>query len=748
MRTKRIFRAVIVLICSQMIGGCETTTSIQETMSGPFRASTAATYKDQRGSGATGGQSRNQNGLLAGGRSSGLESIRETESRGTGQFVGRAPPYSVGPTQAGQEGVSLNLLNVPVAQAAKTILGDILKLNYSVNDKVVGTITIQTTNAIPRDALVEAFEAVLKSNGASIIQANGFYQVVLTAGIAPLGQPMTRPSSPQGPGVQSQIVPLKHVSAADMKRLIEPVVPQGSVVRVDEARNLLVVSGTARELADVANMIGVFDVDWMRGMSFALYPVRTSDPEAIVQELETIFGIDKGGPLKGVVRFIPNRRLGSVLVISSKPAHLATAKNWIAKLDKLAEQGEAQMFVYKIENRSAGDMAQLLQKFLNTGRQESSQSSGIVAPRFEAAEVSTTSVGGSAGSRLLSQQSNVGGNRTFGTAASAAPVTVPSPINGDGTSSSVSFQAGSTKVVADEANNALLIQAVPKEYERILRILRRMDTLPVQVMLEAVIAEVTLNDELKFGLKWYLDKKNSSFTFTDAVTGAVKSAFPGFSYFFSTANVQLALDAISDVTKVNVVSAPSLMVMDNRKATLQVGDQVPITTQTSQSVINPDSPIVNSVTLRDTGVILAVTPRVNDSGRVVLEIEQEVSNVARTTSSGIDSPTIQQRKVKTTIVVTDGEVVALGGLIQKRDNTTTSQVPFFGNLPLVGSAFRSKTDSIDRTELVIFIRPLVVRDANEARQVTEEFRARMQPHDTQGHRGRNVYERDFNRVIR
>ena len=290
--------------------------------------------------------------------------------------------------------------------------------------------------------------------------------------------------------------------------------------------------------------------------------------------------------------------------------------------------------------------------------------------------------------------------------------------------------------------------ALPKNHERLLRILQRLDVVQTQVLLEAVIAEVSLNDELKFGLRWYFQKKRSSFAFSDALNGAVNSVFPGFSYFFSATNIQVALNAVAGITEVQVISAPSLMVQNNKTATLQVGDQVPITTQTAQSVTNPGAPVVNSVTLRDTGIILKMTPRVNDSGHVVLDIEQEVSNVVRTTTSGIDSPTIQQRKIKTSVVVDDGQVLALGGLIQERNNTTKTQVPILGEIPYLGTAFRSKQDTITRTELLIFIRPQVVRNASEARQVTDEFRSQINLRKPASKRGRNKFHRDFNRIAR
>ncbi len=279
--------------------------------------------------------------------------------------------------------------------------------------------------------------------------------------------------------------------------------------------------------------------------------------------------------------------------------------------------------------------------------------------------------------------------------------------------------------MADEANNAILVYTTAKEWDRIEKILQRLDVVATQVLIEAAIAEVTLTDELKFGLRWALEKGPSQFRLSDATSGAVSSVFPGFSYVFATASIDVALNAVAGITDLRVVSAPSLMVADNRTAKLQVGDQVPIVTQTAQSVTNPDAPVVNAITLKDTGVILSVTPRVADSGRVTLEIEQEVSAVAKTTSSGIDSPTIQQRKVKTTVGVTDGQVLALGGLIQQRENVTRTQVPILGSLPMIGGAFRHKEDKLDKTELLIFIRPRVVRDASEARRVTDEFKAQL-----------------------
>jgi general secretion pathway protein D len=254
----------------------------------------------------------------------------------------------------------------------------------------------------------------------------------------------------------------------------------------------------------------------------------------------------------------------------------------------------------------------------------------------------------------------------------------------------------------------------------------QLDRLPNQVFLEVTIAEVTLSDDLAFGLTWFFQSGEFSQGFTDVANGAVASQFPGFSLLFSGKDARAALSAVAGETDVKILSAPSLMVLDNRTATLQVGDQVPIVTQSAVSTTNPDAPIVNSVSLRDTGIILNVTPRVNAGGLVLLDIDQEVSNVVSTQSSGIDSPTIQQRRITTSVAVKNGSSIALAGLMRERLSDTETKVPFFGDLPLLGSAFRTKANATQRTELLVLISPRVVTSHEETELVTEDLIRRMQ----------------------
>ncbi|CAO4192446.1 type II secretion system protein GspD [Methylorubrum extorquens] len=292
-------------------------------------------------------------------------------------------------------------------------------------------------------------------------------------------------------------------------------------------------------------------------------------------------------------------------------------------------------------------------------------------------------------------------------------------------------------VVADEANNSLVISATRNQYDKILRILGRLDAMPTQVLLETVIAEVTLNNELQFGVQWFLKNSGSRFNLaqadtnrsvaqgtsgTDALIKAAVRGVPGFNYLLNASDFNVVLNALQGVTRVNVISSPNITVLDNRTAKLQVGDQVPIVRQSGQSAFAAGAPILNQIEMKDTGVILSVTPRVNKNGLVVLDINQEVSDVVKTTTSEINSPTIRQRRVATSVAVNDGHSLAIGGMVQEKAQITNESVPLLGDLPIVGPAFRNRIDGRVRTELIVFIRPKVIRGTVEADRIAEDFR--------------------------
>jgi general secretion pathway protein D len=705
---KRRFNWLILLLAGLLLSACSNVLTHQSLLDSKIEnpngetASSVAKHRklDQLMTSSTGNAGDNFQGYTQPGNDQFFQSIERESGDGLNDT---------------DKSVTLNLVGASIPQAAKSVFGDVLELNYTVDPRVAGSITLQTTKPVTKAQLASAFESALHENGAAIVSSGGTYRIVP---LADAKQSMAlNDGDPAMPGTRPQVIPLRYVSAAEMQTVLDPMVPPGMVLRADQNRNAIILAGSAKEIAALRETIAVFDVDWMRGMSFALVPVRSSSPAAIVQDLDQVFQTQKG-PLKGVVRFVPNQRLKSVLVISSRSKYLKDATRWIKKLDVLSENTEESLHVYHVQNRSAAELAKILTAVLESGAspaQAMAQASGgQVAPKYAPATLADNGVADATGAIT-------GGPETPANGVDAAPA----PLEMQAVPEDAPIPQKRTRVVADDANNSLLIFSTLVEFERVKQVLEEIDSVPNQVLLEAVIAEVSLDDDLKFGVRWFLGETNNHGTFSDAVTGAVSSVFPGFSYFLKSNDISFTLNAISSVTNVRVLSAPSLVVLDNKSAVLQVGDQVPIVTQSAKAVTAGDAPIVTNVELKDTGVILKVTPRVNDSGLVTLDIEQEVSSVVKTTTSGIDSPTIRQRKMKTSVVVQDSEALALGGLIQERETTGKSKVPVLGDIPLLGAAFRNKNDAVARTELIIFIRPRVIRDLNEAKRVTAEFRKEL-----------------------
>ncbi len=645
----------------------------------------------------------------------GTDGARTTYVRGTGRFLGTQPD---GRTLAGSDerGVTLNLLNVPVPQAAKTVLGDILGVQYVVDPGLGGKITIQTPKPITKAAMIALFQSALSANGAAIIEAGGVYKIV-PADQATAGgrlQIAGTPASNEQLASAVRVLQLKYVNAEEIKRILTPIAPRGGIIQTDSSRNTITLSGNPQDIASMIEAITIFDVDVMKGMSFALVPVKMSQPGLIADELKDVFASDREGPMAGMVRFLPNKRLNAILVISPQPDYLSRAESWIKRLDRQASDGEKQFYTYNVQNRRAKELVEVLQSMFSN---ETSGGHGGSATRNVSPAMNETTL---RSKRSLSNGSRFGSPPSLSASSAQAGNgdTHHTPaFRGNGEAEKAQF-----KIIADEAKNAILIEATKTDYRRIMRLIETLDVMPNQVLIEATFAEITLTDDLKFGVRWYLRGGSSDFTFSDSAAGAISSVFPGFSYAIKAANIAATLNTLHQITNVNVISSPSLTVMDNKTAVLQIGDQVPITTQSAQSVTNPDAPIVNSVSYKDTGVILSMTPRINERGRVLLDIEQEVSNVVSTTTSGIDSPTIRQRRVKTSVVVNNGEAIVLGGIIQSNKTRSRTQIPLVGDIPIIGNVFKQNDDKINKTELIILITPRVIKNGEDAREITDEYR--------------------------
>ena len=655
----------------------------------------------------------------------GLAGVTEAEVfRGTGVLIRRlaADPQNVVIQDNGQ--VTLNFANADIREVVDVVLGETLGVSYIIDPKVQGQITARTSRPLSRKAVIPALENILALNGAALTLDGGIYKVItLQQAANALSRPIVAPTRRdlvRGYGIH--IIPLRYAAAQAVADILKPFIAVGRVLRVDSARNLLIFAGTGTEAADVLDMVTVFDVDWMAGMSFALFPVQVADAKDLVADLETVF-LEGDSPLKGVVRFVPIERLNAVLAISSQPSYLDRAEIWIDRLDRGAEGAGRRIFVYHVQNGRAADLADVLSRIFETGLTEQR---GAAPPPELAPGLSPVTI---APERAVSAaEGEIAAAAAQPALAQPTPVPVPAAAalrrNDLGAVAAIG-DSGDIRIIADEKKNALVILATTAEYRMIEATLKRLDITPLQVLIEVTIAEVTLTDELRYGLQWFFTSGDSAVTFSTISNGLEGLAFPGFSYFFSGSDARVVLNALTEITDVRVISSPQLMVLDNQTARLQIGDQVPIATQSVVAIGDPDAPIVNSIQFRDTGVILEVTPRVNASGLVVLDVFQEVSDVIATTTSDIDSPTIQQRSIETTVAVQSGDTIALGGLIKDREEESVSGVPLLSSIPILGNLFKTTSTRVIRTELLVLITPRVVRDRREALDVTDELRRRM-----------------------
>lgn len=580
----------------------------------------------------------------------------------------------------------LNLQDADVRAVADAILGDILKVSYTVAPQVQGHLTLRTGRPLPRTSLLAVLEASLLSVSAAMVEEEGAYHIIPLEAAPQRIRSARRMDDTRrtAPGYAIEVLPLRYVSAREMQKILESFAPKGSVLQADDVHNHIVLAGTSQDRAAMTRTIDSFDVDWMDGTHFAVYRLDQIGAEQLVSELKQVFQ----PPLELMgsrVRLVPVERMQIVLGIAKNRADLELIEEWVHRLDVVPKSGGRRLYVYSVQNGNAKDLAASLQLVL-TG--DAGPGRGKSTGRVGDVPASTT-----------------GGQP---------------PVAGSAGDVSVQPNSNASRVVSNDENNSLLIFSTEQEYRLIREALAKLDILPRQVMIEAILAEVTLNDNLRYGVQWYFNSAANSFTLSGSDTGSIGSQFPGFSYVYTGwKDARVVINALQSTTNVKVLSAPKLSVLNNQKATLQVGDQVPIRTQVSQGTVVAGAPVVSSIQMVDTGVILEVTPRVNDNGNVIIDVTQEVSEVSATTSSGIDSPTIQRRRLRSVVATRDGATVAMGGLMRENASAGNGGIPLLKDIPLLGNLFRSNTVENRRTELIVLLVPHVMRNHEETDAVVD-----------------------------
>lgn len=661
-----------------------------------------------------------------------------TVLQGTGTFVNVQAATRPPVTESATGELTLNFELADIRDVVKVVF-DTLGLNYVLDPAVQGSVTVQTSSPLPRDALIPTLEALLRMNNAALVQDGDLYRVVPAAGVLASGLITPRLGDAQAqPGFGVRIIPLRYISATEMEKILAPFAPQGGIVRVDVARNMLMLAGTKRELDSIQDTIEIFDVNWLRGMSVGMYRLANVDATTAAAELGAVFGEGGELPISGLLRFVPVSQLNALLVITPQPEYLRDVQQWIDRLDG---GGGERLYVYDVENAEAGYLASILgQIFSGSGGAGGGGRAGAgVAPGLEAAEIGTGGMTSGASGGAL-------GGGGGGTGLDTSPLNREEPLSTRGAASAVTLGDGGdgallpgedVRIVADEENNSLLIWANQRNYDRILDALRKIDISRRQVLVEVTVAEVTLTDRLRYGLQWFFKNDVGRFggfgTNRLGIDAEISSVLSGealaatgtdFAYAIgdSAGIVRALLDTLARDSKVRILSSPQLMVVDNQEANIRVGTQQPVQTSTT---LTDGGNQISSIQFKDTGVLLQVRPRINSSGLVAMNIRQQVIDVGQQIDPATGQRAFFERSVESSVAVESGETLVLGGLISETRREEERGVPILYKVPIIGPLFGQVDNSTERTELIVLITPRVVRDGREARQVTGELRQRM-----------------------
>jgi len=642
---------------------------------------------------------------------------------GTGVLMNPSPALKK--KDEGGTPISLSFENGDIREVVKNILGDLLGLNLIIDPRVQGTITIRTAKPVFRNDIIPLLETILRSSNAALVQ-DGVYWRVLPAAEAirgfakpiTVGQSITNPAR----GTSVVVYPAQFVGAKELLRILEPFARDpANTLRIDELRNFVFMSGPQSEVDRLIEIAGMFDINLLEGMSFAMVTLQGSDTKTVMADFEKVVG-GLNNPFAGLLRVVPLERMNALLVISAQARVVEEARAWIERLD--ASGGDAgngqKLFVYTLQYTQAEKLQPILQAAIS-GRGTTTGAQATVAPGQRPVNVSSP-VSPVAGQSIVQP-----GNAVVNAAAANQPIvanTFPNVASGAGTAAQQGGAlARNATIVADKDRNSLLIVATQSEFNAIESVIKKLDVAPKQVAIEVQIAEVTLTGDFEFGLQTYFQGKlGSSQNRLTSENGFGSLLATGFSYTWKkTDAIQAILNLSEAKNKIRTISQPTLITLENQKASFSAGTQISVRTQTSTTTGTVTS--TDSFQYINTGIDINVTPRVSGKN-VFLEIQQQISD-AGVAATGNPNPPITKRSASTNVMVTSGDTMIMGGLFQEGSRTASSGLPFLSGIPVIGGVFGSQRWQSDRTELVLLITPRVLSNETETQQTVDEIRKRM-----------------------
>ncbi len=609
------------------------------------------------------------------------------------------------------EEVTVSVDTIQLSDFIHYVFNDLLNVNYVLDSKVPGQekLSLNLKDRVTKQKLYGIVSDILAGYNTVIREKGGVYYIVPGTpqqGVE-IGIGSAYTDVPDTSGQIRQLVPIRYAMAGTLVQML--LNTPGLTVYAMQNENVLVVQGARESVLQALQLIGAMDRPAMRGKYGVMFKVAYWDTKELVPKLKEILtqeGIPVAGGADGGLRLIPIDRWRILLAFSAQKEWLNRLTYWIKTLDIPEDKVDNRFFIYFPENSRAKDLCETLQNIM-----------GISTPKTKA----DTSSGKNTKSAVKTAQGLQMGQTTVLPSTSAEKTSDATSANsGTGSSAISSNMAGivdHVSVTVDDNRNALVIYTTPVYYRIIESLLKQIDVMPAQVLLEATVAEVTLSGNLKYGLEWYIEHGGDLTGTLNILNGSTKNFGGGLDYSVlnSSKSFSLMISALATDSKLKILSSPRITVRDGKSASIVVGTQVPVVTGdvATATTTTTTTGLVRSYQYMTTGITLNVTPTVHSRGVLTLQLTQGVSDATPNTTSGIDSPMISNRNLTTEVVAADGQTVMLGGLIKENNTDGVTKIPWLGDIPILGNLFRSTAKTTNRTELVVMITPRIIRSPEQ-----------------------------------
>ena len=628
------------------------------------------------------------------------------------------PSPPIPPELVDAQYITLNFEHTDIYEVITTFC-ELLKINYIIESKVQGKITLQTFRKVPTKNLYSVFEQILAVNGITVLKSGDFYRFLPIKDSSRKRLNLHFGNKPRVPGkdrVIIQLIPLKNLSAATVKKTIAPLITKSGVLLDVPETNILMLIDLASSAKQIIRVVEALDTDKVSSSDIELYTLNHSDPEVVVEELNEIFAsVGYSSALGKSLTFVPLVRINSILVVSILEGATERVDLWIEKLDQPIYGGKLSTFVYYIQNADA----EKLSGVLNTIFERTDKNIlGVVSRSRVKANIKKTSAK---------------------TRKSKSPIQIKSIKVQGGVDTDL---VGDVRIIPDVDTNSLIIRTEPKNYPSVLEIIKKLDLLPQQVLIEVLILDLTLDDETRTGIEWALKGTvgsdgidggdhivgggvvGSINTLGAEIGNTATSLFaPGASFFVQQKDKFIGLlQAFASDSKVNIIANPILITSDNKEASISIVDDIPIQSSVITTPTGGTTLTQSTIEFRSVGIKLNIVPKINSDNFVNLKIDQEISSLGPFIQ---DTPSFITRTIKTEVVLKDNQILVMGGLMRTTETETVEGIPWLMDIPWLGRLFSTHETITTQTELMIFIIPHIISNTDDSNFVTEQFKKKL-----------------------